>query len=135
MLTLDSAVLCSKMFVFARKMLGFARNFFQKLCSRSLGDRSKFCYARNARPFIRSRSLGSKIQNPKLCSRSLGSKISMLEMLEIDVLAARSQLYCIYTIDFFQLKNPSWLDGVEVRILDCHPGDPSSNPSSAKPFC
>ena len=79
---------------FARKMLDFARKFFQDLCSRSLGDRSKFSYARNARPFFRSRSLGSKIQNQKLCSRSLGSKISMLEMLEIDVFAARSQLYC-----------------------------------------
>ena len=81
-----------KMLGFARKMLGFARKIFLHLCSRSLGDRSKFCYARNARPFFRSRSLGSKIQNQKLCSRSLGSKISMLEMLEIDVFAARSQL-------------------------------------------
>ena len=83
----------SIMLGFARKMLGFARNFFQKLCSRSLGDRSRFSYARNARQLFCSRSLGSKIQNQKLCSRSLGSKISMLEMLEIDVFAARSQLY------------------------------------------
>ena len=61
-----------KMLGFARKMLGFARKFFLDLCSRSLGDRSKFSYDRNARPFIRLRSLGSKIQNQKLCSRSLG---------------------------------------------------------------
>ena len=41
---------------FARKMLGFAQKFFQDLCSRLLGDRSKFSNARNARPFFRSRS-------------------------------------------------------------------------------
>ena len=93
---------------FARKMLGFARNFFQDLCSRSLGDRSKFSYARNARPFFRSRSLGSKIQNQKLCSRSLGSKISMLEMLEIDVFAARSQLY------FYLVKDSLKVDFISV---------------------
>ena len=25
--------------------------------------------------------------------------------------------------------------GIVVRTLDCHQGDPSSNPSTAKPFC
>ena len=49
LLTLDSALLCSKNFGFARKMLGFARKFFQELCSRSLGSK---LYARNARSKI-----------------------------------------------------------------------------------
>ena len=39
------------------------------------------------------RSDGYLIQNQKLCSRSLRLKTSMLEMLEIDIFATRSQLY------------------------------------------
>ena len=102
---------------FARKIIGFARKFFQDLCSTSLGDRLKVSDAWNAWPFFCSRWLGSKIQNQKLCSRSLSSKNPMLEMLEINVFATWSQLYLEATlIKFWSITTESNLS----RILWNH---------------